>query len=182
MVWLENNGFDLHSMEWEKVCSVVCEQFERNEFSGLLRQLFHLRQTDSVSDYTSKFTKIMHSLLAHSTTWDHALFPSRYVYNLRDEIRVVVLVHNPKDLDTVVSLAFLQEEALEISRRHEPRCSKGRTGGGQGSRSHLRGAMPLPAPPGRPPPSAATVSDGRRSVATEGARNGHAVEDRLSTL
>lgn len=143
MAWLENNDFDLNRMDWGKFCTVVREQFELNEFAGLLRQLFHLRQTDSVADYTTRFTEIMHSLLAHSTTWDPSLFPSRFVDGLRDDIRVVVLLHNPKGLDTAVSLAYLQEEALEISKRQEPR----RTDGGSGSRSHLRGAMPLRAPP-----------------------------------
>uniref|UniRef100_A0A453PRQ0 Retrotransposon gag domain-containing protein n=2 Tax=Aegilops tauschii subsp. strangulata TaxID=200361 RepID=A0A453PRQ0_AEGTS len=182
MVWLENNEFDLRHMEWEFFCSVVYGQFERNEFSGLSRQLFHLRQTDSVSDYTARFTEIMHSLLAYSTTWDHALFPSRYVDGLRDEIRVVVLVHNPKDLNTVVSLAFLQEEALEISKRREPRRWEGGSGGGQSIRSRLRGAMPLPAPPGRPPPAATTATDDRRGATTDSSRSGNTVEDRLSAL
>lgn len=150
MLWLENGGFDLSQMEWEHFCSLVCDQFERNEFNSLLRQLFHLRQTDSVSEYTTQFNDLMHSLLAHSSSWDPALFPSHFVDGLKDEIRVVVIVHNPRDMDTAVSLAYLQEEALEISKRREPR----RSDGGSGGRSHLRGAMPLPAPPGRPPPPA----------------------------
>ena len=150
MVWLENSDFDLRHMEWEHFCTTVCEQFERNEFTVLLRQLFHLKQTDSVTDYTTKFTEIMHSLLAHSTTWDPALFPSRFVDGLHDDIRDVVLVHNPKDLDTAVSLAYLQEEALEISKRREPRRSESITGNGMSSRAHLKGGMQLAAPPGAP--------------------------------
>lgn len=116
MIWLENGGFDLSHMEWEAFCSLVCEQFERNEFNSLLRQLFHLRRTDSVSDYATKFNDLMYLLLAHSTSWDPALFPSCFVDGLKDEIHIVVIVNNPRDLDTTVSLAYLQEEALEISK------------------------------------------------------------------
>jgi hypothetical protein len=42
------------------------------------------------------------------------------VDGLKDEIRVVVLVHQPKDLDAAVSLALLQEEAWEIWKHREP--------------------------------------------------------------
>ncbi|XP_040259896.1 uncharacterized protein [Aegilops tauschii subsp. strangulata] len=178
MVWLENNEFHLSKMEWEKFCTIVCDQFERNEFSGLLRQLFHLRQSESVSEYTTKFNELMHALLAHSTTWDPALFPSRFVDGLKDKIRVVVLVHNPKDLDTAVSLAYLQEEALEISKRKEGR----RSDNGVVNRSHLRGAMPLPPPPGRPPPTPPAIGDGSRPASAEGARGANSVEERLTTL
>lgn len=147
MLWLENEGFDLSQMAWEHFCSLVCDQFERDGFNSLLRQLFNLRQTDSVSEYTSQFNDLVHFLLAHSSSWDPALFPSRFVDGLKDEIRVVVIVHNPRDMDTDVSLAYLQEEALEISKRRESRRSDNVSGG----RSHLWGAVPLPPPPGRPP-------------------------------
>lgn len=177
MIWLENGGLILRTMEWEPFCALVCEQFERNEFQTLLRQLFHLRPTDSVSDYTDKFNELMHSLLAHSSSWDPALFPSRYVDGLKDEIRVVVIVHNPRDLDTAISLAYLQEEALEISKRREPR----HTDSGASGRSHLRGAMPLPPPPGRPPPPMPTGEE-RRVAPNDMARSSASIDERLTML
>lgn len=115
----------------------------------------------------------MHALIAHSTTWDPALFPSRFVDGLKDEIRAVVIVYNPKDLDTAVSLAYLQEEALEISKRKEPR----RSDSGFGSRSHLRGVMPLPPPPGRPPPMSTVAGDEARGPRIEGAWSVNSVEE-----
>lgn len=152
---VRNGGIELEKKSWEEFCALVYDQFGCNEFTVLLRQLFHLRQTYSVSEYTTKFNETMHALLAHSTTWDPALFPSRYVDGLKDEIRVVVIVHNPKDLDTVVSLAYLQEEALEITKRREPRQADS----GQNACTHLRGAMPLPPPPGRPPSTSPAPED-----------------------
>ncbi|XP_040248832.1 uncharacterized protein [Aegilops tauschii subsp. strangulata] len=75
-----------------------------------------------------------------------------------------------------------REEALEISKRREPRRWEGGSGGGQSIRSRLRGAMPLPAPPGRPPPAATTATDDRRGATTDSSRSGNTVEDRLSAL
>lgn len=90
---------------------------------------------------------------------------------------MVVIVHNPRVLDTVVSLAYLQEEALEISKRREPR----RVDSSSGGRSHLRGAMPLPPPSGRPPPPA-TASEEKRLVPNDMARSSPSTDERLTTL
>lgn len=177
MLWLENAQIDLDNLGWSSFCSLVDEQFGLNEFNVLLRQLFHVRQTESVADYTNRFTETMHCLLAHSTTWDPALFHSRYVDGLKDEIRVVVTVHNPKDLDTAISLAYLQEDALEILKRREPR----RSDNGNGGRSHLRGAMPLPPPPGRPPPTVSFPEEHRGAIA-ELPRGTPSIDDRINTL
>uniref|UniRef100_A0ACD5VEF7 Uncharacterized protein n=1 Tax=Avena sativa TaxID=4498 RepID=A0ACD5VEF7_AVESA len=44
---------------------------------------------------------------------------------IKEEITVVVLVHQPKNLDAAVSLALLHEEAMEIRRNREPRRTDG---------------------------------------------------------
>jgi hypothetical protein len=120
-LWLENCGVDVEHLTWEGLCARVCDQFGRDEFQKLLRQLFHLKQNGSVAGYVQEFTELMHSLRAHTTAWDPELFPSRFVDGLRDEIKVVVIVHQPRDLDAAVSLALLQEEALDILKKKEPR-------------------------------------------------------------
>lgn len=96
---------------------MVYEQFGRDEFQKPLRQLFHMKQMETVVEYIQEFTEVMHSLKAHSTAWDLVLFLSRFVDGLKDEIHVVIIIHQPKDLDAVVSLAQLQEEALEIVKK-----------------------------------------------------------------
>uniref|UniRef100_A0ACD5ZQQ3 Uncharacterized protein n=1 Tax=Avena sativa TaxID=4498 RepID=A0ACD5ZQQ3_AVESA len=120
-LWMENCGLEVEKLLWEDLCALVCDQFGRDEFQKLLRQLFHLKQSGTVAEYVQEFTEVMHSLKSHSSAWDPELFPSRFVDGLKDEIRVVVLVHQPKDLDAAVSLALLQEEVWEIWRRKEPR-------------------------------------------------------------
>ena len=44
MLWLENCGVDIEKLSWNNLCKLVCEQFGRDEFQKLLRQLFHLKQ------------------------------------------------------------------------------------------------------------------------------------------
>jgi hypothetical protein len=69
--------------------------------------LFHLKQVGSVAEYVQEFTELMHSLRTHTDAWDPELFPSHFFDGLKDEIKVVVLVHQPRDLDVAVSLALL---------------------------------------------------------------------------
>jgi hypothetical protein len=107
LLWLENCGVDVEHLTWEGLCARVCDQFGRDEFQKLLKQLFHLKQSGFVAEYVQEFTELMHSLQAHTTAWDPELFPSRFVDGLRDEIKRVVIVHQPRNLDAVVSLALL---------------------------------------------------------------------------
>lgn len=72
----------------------------------------------------------------------------RFINGLRDDIRSVILVQRPCDLDTACTLALLQEEAGDHGRRKEFKkpdssiFSKSTT---------IKGALPLPPPPPRPP-------------------------------
>lgn len=124
-IWLENTGIDIEKLSWSALCNLVCGKFGRNEFQKLLRQLFHMKQMGSVVEYIQEFTEVMHALKAHTTAWDPELLPSRFVDGLKEEIKVVVLVHQPKNLDIAVSLALLQEEAMDIWRNREPRRGEG---------------------------------------------------------
>lgn len=121
LLWLENFSIEVEKLSWTELCTLVCDQFGRDEFQKLLRHLFHLKQSGTVVEYVQEFNEVMHALRAHSRAWDPELFPSRFVDGLKDEIRVVVLVHQPKDLAAAVSLALLQEEAWEIWKKREPR-------------------------------------------------------------
>uniref|UniRef100_A0ACD5YU76 Uncharacterized protein n=1 Tax=Avena sativa TaxID=4498 RepID=A0ACD5YU76_AVESA len=90
---LENCGMSVESLDWESLCALICNQFGRDEFQRLLRQLFSMKQTGSVVEYIQEFIEVMHALKAHTSAWDPELFPARFVDGLKDEIRVVVLVH-----------------------------------------------------------------------------------------
>ena len=48
-----------------------------------------------------------------------AMITNRFIDGLRDEVRAIVLLHRPVDLDTVCSLALLQEEVAGDSSRRE---------------------------------------------------------------
>jgi hypothetical protein len=52
-------------------------------------------------------------MLAYKPDLDLVFFTTRFIEGLTNDIRRVVMIHSPKDLETVVSLALLQEEIEE---------------------------------------------------------------------
>jgi hypothetical protein len=97
---------------WKEFCTAVCARFEKEQHNLLIRQFFHLKQLGNVADYVEQFDGILHQLLAHDPNMQPALITSRFIDGLRDDIKVVVIVHRLVDLDAACSLALLQEEIL----------------------------------------------------------------------
>lgn len=54
----------------------------------------------------------MHQILAHDKKFNAATMTNRFIDGLKDDIKVVVLVHRPSNLDTASSIALLQEEVV----------------------------------------------------------------------
>jgi hypothetical protein len=63
-----------------------------------------------VAEYIEKFDSIVHQILAHDPKFSIATITNRFIDGLKEDIRNVVLVHRPTNLDTASSIALLQEE------------------------------------------------------------------------
>ena len=96
---LEWSQMHLKTASWEAFCTAVLEKFGRSE----------LKQEGSVLEYAKQFNVSMHCLLAHHSSWDPLFFTTQFIEGLAHEIKVAIMLHRPKDLDTAVSLAELQE-------------------------------------------------------------------------
>lgn len=60
-----------------------------------------------MNDYVTRFTSLMDGLRSYSTSVDPVYYTTRFVDGLRPDIKSVVLVQRPKDLDTACVLALL---------------------------------------------------------------------------
>lgn len=105
------------------------------------------------------------------------MLTTRFIDGLRDDIRAVVLVHRPQDLDTASSLALLQEDAVSQAPRREFRRSEGM------GFHRKQTPLPLPSPPTA---SAAVTRPANAGFAEEkrmGSQSRNKVEDdKLSML
>ncbi|CAN6338981.1 unnamed protein product [Urochloa humidicola] len=110
--WMQSIEINLRKCCWEDLCQSVIDRFERDQHNHIIRQFFHIKQSASVSEYIELFDALVHQLLAHDPYFNPAVITSRFVDGLKSDIKAIVLVHRPKDLDTASSLAILQEEVL----------------------------------------------------------------------
>jgi hypothetical protein len=111
--WMQSIEVDLKKCTWDHLCKVVISRFERDQHNQIIRQFLHISQTGSVPEYIEEFDELVHQLLAHDPYFNPSVVTSKFVDGLKPEIKSVVLVHKPKDLDTASSLAILQEEVIE---------------------------------------------------------------------
>ena len=144
--WLQSIEHLLSSLDWTSFCSLLHERFSRDQHELLLRQLFNIRQTGSVSDYIDKFTELIDQLKSYNPNPDLLAYTTRFVDGLREDIRAVTLVARPTTLDSAYTLASLQEEARGPYRTRDrradyssmPKASSSRgTGGGSSPQGRL---------------------------------------------
>jgi hypothetical protein len=111
----------LSQLTWEQLCDNLSRQFDRGQYQMLYRQMFKLQQTGSVVEYIEKFNSLKHHMLAYKSDIDPTFFVTRFIEGLVKDIRAVVMIQRPQDLDTAVSLALLQEEIDEDISKLSPK-------------------------------------------------------------
>jgi hypothetical protein len=105
--WLQSVDCKIHSASWSKVCSWIHDRFGRDQHESLIRQLFHIRQTSSVQDYIDRFTELVDQLVAYEHIIDHRYYTTRFVDGLRDDIKSIILIQRPVNLNTACVLTLL---------------------------------------------------------------------------
>lgn len=143
-VWLHSVRKKLGSLDWSSFCALLCTRFGRDRHQMLIRQFYILKQHDTVTDYIERFETLMNNLLAYSDAIHPLYFLTRFIEGLRSDIRAVVMVQRPQDLDAACALALLQEEVADSIKptnyRFQEYPYRGRP-------------LPLPLPPARVAPN-----------------------------
>jgi hypothetical protein len=116
--WLQSVNHRVLTTTWKELCMWIHERFGRDQHDSLIRQLFHIKQTSLVQEYNDRFSELVDQLLAYDHSSDYIYYIARFVDGLKDDVKLVVLVQRPLDLNSVCTLALLQEEA-DASRRRE---------------------------------------------------------------
>ena len=63
-----------------------------------------------MNEYVESFAQLDDQLNAYQAMYNPLYYTMQFIDGLRDDVKSVVLVHRPKDLDTAFILAQLQEE------------------------------------------------------------------------
>lgn len=103
--WLQSVEKRLRQFGWEEFCGLIHDRFGREQHESLIRKLFHIRQNGPVSEYVEQFASLVDELAAYESHTDPLYYAMRFVDGLRDEIKTIVMVQRPHNLDTACSLA-----------------------------------------------------------------------------
>ena len=148
-IWFQSIQKRLVDFDWESFTALLCTRFWRDRHQTLILQFYTVRQTSTVADYIEQFESIINHLSSYSDTIHPYYYLTRFVEELRADIRAVVLIQRSADLDTSCSLALLQEEvteSIQLSRSPPPMQRAA------DATLRLGVPLPLPPPPARPAP------------------------------
>ena len=76
----------------------------------MLRHLEAPKQTSSVTEYQQHFEELAHGIILYNPAFDDTYLVTWFLGGLKEEIKVAITLHRPKDVDTASALALLQEE------------------------------------------------------------------------
>jgi hypothetical protein len=108
--WLSSVQYVLRKFTWHKFCCEVVHRFGRNEHQSLIRKLYKLIQTGTVDAYVTQFAELVDQLAAYENGTDPLHYVTRFIKGLKPSVRLLVVVQLPQDLDTVYTIALVQEE------------------------------------------------------------------------
>jgi hypothetical protein len=116
-LWLETVEVSGRIEDWSMLCSLVFKRWDKDQHHIFMRQILVLKQTGSVAEYIEKFEDLRHQLLLHEPSASNVFFVAHFLDGLRDDIRFVITIHRPQDMETVCAHALMQEEEAEGGRR-----------------------------------------------------------------
>jgi hypothetical protein len=122
--WWQSVEYRVATMSWGEFGYMIQQRFGRDQYQMLLRQLFRIRQTGSVAAYVEDFLQLIDKLNAYQQMSDPLYYTLKFVDGLRDDIKAVIMLQRPQDLDTATVLAQLQEEAGAMLRKKDYRWSE----------------------------------------------------------
>jgi hypothetical protein len=117
--WFQSAERRLRQVDWGEFCSVLHEQFGRDQHEALIRQLFHIRQTSSVAIYVDQFSALVDQLTAYESESNPLYYATHFVDGLREGIRSMVMIQRPATFDVACALALVQEEAVDSNKKKE---------------------------------------------------------------
>jgi hypothetical protein len=122
-IWLQAVHKRLQGLDWTSFTSLLSTRFGRARHQLLIRQFYAIKQTTSVAEYIERFDILMNHLMSYHEDTHPFYFLTRFIEGLRSDIRAIIMIQRPSDLDSACSLALLQEEVVEGEQTSPPRHS-----------------------------------------------------------
>jgi hypothetical protein len=82
VLWYQSIESQILNSSWTQFCQLLHDRFDRDQHDVLIRHLFNIKQTSSVSDYVVHFAKLVDQLSAYSQSTEPLYFTMRFVDGL----------------------------------------------------------------------------------------------------
>jgi hypothetical protein len=103
--WLPSVDSKLKTCSWLQFTSLLLDRFGRDQHEALVRQLINIKQSGTVAEYIDKFAGLVDQLAAYEGPSNQLHHTMRFIDGLKDELKSVVLLQRPQDIDTAYTLA-----------------------------------------------------------------------------
>ena len=107
VTWLQTVQRTGRNVDWDRLCELVMEKFDKHQYQQLLKKFEALRQKSSVEEYQAEFERLAQGLVLYNSGYDDTYFMTQFVVGLKDEILAAIALHWPKDVDTTSALALI---------------------------------------------------------------------------
>jgi hypothetical protein len=87
-----------------------------------MRDILSIKQTTDVLEYAGRFEQAKHRVLVHNRDIDEVFFVQKFLDGLKYNISNAITLHKPRTADAALSLALMQEEMLEASKKFSSRA------------------------------------------------------------
>jgi hypothetical protein len=105
--WLQYVDHCIHTVNWSELCSWIHDCFGHDQHEILIRHLYCMKQLGSMQEYINKFSELIDQLNAYNCSVDPLFYTTKFIDGLLEDIRSVIVVQRPPNLDIVCCLALL---------------------------------------------------------------------------
>ena len=72
--WLQSIEPRLSSCSWASFCQLILDRFGKDHHELLIRQLFHIKQLSTVTEYIERFYGLVDQLAAYESKFDQLYY------------------------------------------------------------------------------------------------------------
>jgi hypothetical protein len=90
--WFQSVERRLSAASWGEFCASLHERFGRDRHEALIRQLFHICQQGSVTEYVDQFSTLIDQLATYEAEANPLYYTMRFVDGLKDDIKSIVMI------------------------------------------------------------------------------------------
>ncbi|WVZ79446.1 hypothetical protein U9M48_027023 [Paspalum notatum var. saurae] len=123
--WLQAYKQSHKLNSWASFCVDVKEKFGFDDYRIAVTELFALRQTGTVEEYTALFESLQFDISMHNNQYDDLFFVSKYIGGLNDDIRGTVESQVPPTVDRAAVIAKIQQGIVERQKARQHKSSSG---------------------------------------------------------